>query len=166
MNDVITEKDYPIQGIWILESIVRRVVGLAILFSWVLLFRSRWELLRETFVDNGWAWVVYGLFTLLIVNEALQRVTFHYSVEDQFFTLRQGVLARQQSQIPYGGIQDIFVEQGLWDRIFGLATLTIEHTPYGTIDLPGLTKPHAEMLREIVLQKMKENPLENTQSGL
>ena len=56
--------------------------------------------------------------------------------------------------------------KGLWDRVFGLATLTIEHTPYGTIDLPGLTKPHAEMLREIVLQKMRENLFENTQSGL
>ncbi len=168
MNDVINEQNYPIQRRWILESIIGCVLRLAALFSLILIVPSgsRWASFRDIFWENPWAWVLYVFFTFLIVADALQRVTFHYSIEDGFLTLRQGVLTREESQIPYGGIQDIFVKQDLLDRVFGLATLTIEHVPYANIDIQGLAKPSAEMLRRIVLQEMKENPIENAQSGL
>ena len=34
------------------------------------------------------------------------------------------------------------------------------------VSIPGLTKANAEILKGIVLQKMKENPIEDSQSGL
>ena len=34
------------------------------------------------------------------------------------------------------------------------------------VSVPGLTKQNAEVLKGIVLQKMKENPIEDSQSGL
>jgi hypothetical protein len=34
------------------------------------------------------------------------------------------------------------------------------------VNIPGLTKQNAEILKGIILQKMKENPIEDSQSGL
>jgi membrane protein YdbS with pleckstrin-like domain len=115
--------------------------------------------------------------------------------------LHQGILSKQQRNIPYGVIQNIFVHQRLVDRIFGLASLSIENASQGggnqnsnntkafgitisnqqtkkrgelempgfngnKISIPGLTKQNAEALRELILQKMKDNPVEDNQSGL
>jgi len=87
--------------------------------------------------------------------------------------------------IPYGVIQNIIVKQDLFDRIFGLASLIIENASesggafelqnqqvetvgfYGNkVTIHGLTKTNAEILKSIILQKMKENPTEDTRSGL
>ena len=139
----------------------------------------------------------YPIFDFMVT--ILRRATFHYSIDEQFLTLRQGILSKQERHIPYGVIQNIFVKQDLLDRILGLASLTIENASQGAgalaasqeltafgfriggrrrpriemvgfsgnkVNIPGLKKINAEILKEIILKKMKENPIEDSQSGL
>lgn len=196
MSQVVTEKDYPVQGLWILKSIIRSLLSLMILVP--LFWLSRFE----TSKDLG-----AGLFVVLILVLAVlppvmaisRRATFQYSIEQHFLTLRQGILSKQQRHIPYGVIQNLLVKQDLFDRVFGLASLTIENASHGAgaagappgtrvfglregnqrqgqmeligssgnrVSIPGLTKRNTEILKGIVLQKMKENPVEDSQSGL
>ena len=126
--------------------------------------------------------IIFTISHLVVI--ILLRVTFHYSIEQQFLTLRQGILSKQQRHIPYGVIQNLFITQDLFDRIFGLASLTIENASQGAgaftapqqmelvgfsgnrVSVPGLTKSNAEILKGIILQRMKENPIEDSQSGL
>ena len=136
-------------------------------------------------------------FTLLLLFCAEQHSII--LLRWQFLTLRQGILSKQQRHIPYGVIQNLFVKQDLFNRVFGLASLTVENASQGAgaftapqeqkvfglrvgnqrqqqvemvgfsgnkVSIPGLTKQNAETLKEIVLQKMKENPIEDSQSGL
>lgn len=190
VKGVVTEKDYPIRGLWILKSVFRSLlswVAFAFIFGTTFTGSPDPEVRKE----------VLTYFSLLIIFSVLQtifsilrRATFHYSIEEQFLTLRQGILSRQQRHIPYGVIQNLFVKQSLFDRIFRLASLTIENAssgggvliaplgnqPQGQVDIvgysgnkisiPGLTKGDAESLKSIILLKMKENPVEDNQSGL
>lgn len=113
--------------------------------------------------------------------------------------MKQGILSKQQRHIPYGVIQNIFVNQDLFNRLFGLASLAIENVSQGAgviaapqqqkvfglrignqqpqqiemvgfsgnkVSIPGISKASAEILKGIVLQKMKENPVDDSQSGL
>ncbi len=197
MNEIITEKNYPVQGLWILKSILSSVFML-IFFLIYFLFSSFSESGRSTEIDLYFA-VFVGFAIFLFFATILRRFNFHYSIEKKFLTLKQGVLSKQQRYIPYGVIQNLLVKQDLFDRIFGLASLRIENAAQGagilatpqqpkvfgirihtqqrqrveivgfsgnSVNIPGLKKMDAETLKEIVLQKMKENPIEDSQSGL
>jgi len=196
MDEIITEKNYPVQGLWILKSIIGSLLSLIILlpFFWF----SRFSESKDSEISLYIPLIIIFAISHFIVT-ILRRATFHYSIEGQFLTLKQGILSKQQRHIPYGVIQNLFVKQDLFDRIFGLASLTIENASQGAgtltapqqqkvfglrignqqrqqvemvgfsgneVSIPGLTKANAEILKGIVLQKMKENPIEDSQSGL
>ena len=119
----------------------------------------------------------------------LERANFHYILDSQYITIKQGIFSKKERHIPYGVIQHIFVKQDLIDRILGIASLAIENASMGagsqnigttqsrnsteqvgsrgnTVNVPGLTKANAELLKEMLLQKMKENPTSDSASGL
>lgn len=220
MDRIITEKDYPVQRLWLLKptilllilpmiiSVSVVVVMLSVIFSrldlslWDVLsvlsklwddLSKLWDVLSKnpTLRIHFWLFISIPVISLLIpfllISAAiLRRATFHYSIEDKFLTLRQGVFSKEQRHIPYGVIQTVFLKQDLFDRILGLASLSIEDASQGAgalaaprqqkvemvgfsgnkVCIPGLTKAHAEILKGIILQKMKENPIEDSQSGL
>lgn len=191
MNEVITEKNYPIEAKWIFKSVWGSVFILLFLIS-----AFFFELATGKFSFYDIIYLAIVPINLIIIS--LRRANFHYSIDDKFMTLHQGILSKQQRNIPYGVIQNIFVKQDLFDRIFDIASLTIENASQradsqgaGTrkifgmtvsngrrqqtdmigfsgnkISIPGLSKQNAETLKGIVLQKMKDNPIEDNQSGL
>lgn len=101
--------------------------------------------------------------------------------------VNQGVFSKQQRNVPYGVIQNLFVKQDLLDRLLGLSSLSIENASAGAgadqasspkkqmdmvgfsgnkISIPGLLTRDAEALKSVVLQKMKEHPIDDSRSGL
>jgi len=195
MNEVITEKNYPVQGLWVFKSISSSLFTLIFFVPYLLISSRLGETNKGTEISLIILIVGFAVFRFIVT--ILRRVNFHYSIKPQFLTLRQGILSKQQRHIPYGVIQNLFVKQDLFDRIFGLSSLAIENASQragaltapqrqkvfglrigkrqqvetvgfsgNKISIPGLTKANAEILKGIVLQKMKENPIEDGQSGL
>jgi len=198
MNEIITEKNYPVQGLWVLKSILGSLFALIFFVPYFLISSRLGETSKDTEI-NFYVIIIVGLAIFHFIVTILRRANFHYSIEEKFLTLKQGILSKQQRHIPYGVIQNLFVKQDLFDRIFGLASLAIENASQGAgalaapqqqkvfglrignqqrqqvemvgfsgnkVSIPGLTKANAEILKGIVLQKMKENPIEDSQSGL
>jgi uncharacterized membrane protein YdbT with pleckstrin-like domain len=188
MEGIITEKNYPVQGLWVFKYMLGPLV--ALLF-FVFYFLSSYPLGKpsEKVVISFYIIMIVVFATFHLIVTVLRRANFHYSIDEKFFTLKQGVLSKQQRHIPYGVIQNLFIKQDLFDRVFGLASLTVENASYGAggavypdvsrkqrvemvgfsgnkVNIPGLTKQNAEILKGIILQKMKENPIEDSQSGL
>lgn len=191
MNEVITERNYPIESKWIFKSVWGSVFVLLIFIPAFFI-----ELAIGRFSFYVIFYLAFVPVHLIIIS--LQRANFHYSIDEKFMVIHQGILSKQQRNIPYGVIQNIFVKQDLFDRIFGIASLTIENASQGgvsqeggttklfgmtvsnqrrqqtdmvgfsgnKISIPGLAKQNAETLKSIILEKMKENPIEDSQSGL
>ncbi len=172
-----TEKDYPITTLWLFKTpIIIAVVSVIALFF------------------GYWYPVLVIVFFISMIANPIIRSRFHYSLENNFFKVNQGVFSKQRRDLPYGVIQNVFVKQDLFDRIFGLAALRVENAAGGqgksgwnksvslgslfggnqesvgssgnTISIPGLKKAHAEELKNKILQKMKENPMHDSRSGL
>ena len=190
MDEIITEKNYPIRNIWLFKRILVALIILPIYFIFFIgigngaLFSSGLLLMFFSFI------LIFGLaLGVPVIINILERSNFHYSLDQHFMVLHQGIISKQNRNVPYGRIQGVFVNQGLFDRIFGLASLTIEdfsdggrssmdaggyvgsgksrHEALGfvgsKIHIPGLKKGDAEALKEILLQKVKENPIEDSQ---
>lgn len=187
MNEIITEKNYPIKRLWIFKLTLKALlilIFLAVLSYFSLPFRFKSSEANYDFIYINVGIVSFFIFHLIIA--ILRRANFHYSIEEKFMTLKQGILSKQQKHIPYGVIQNIIIKQDLSDRILGLASLIIENASQGAgafvtkqqstlelpiffenrIIIPGLAKRDAEILKEIILQKIKENPIEDDTSGL
>jgi uncharacterized membrane protein YdbT with pleckstrin-like domain len=193
MDEIITEKNYPIRNIWLFKQILVAFIILPIYFIFIFstsngaLFASGALIMFLPFI------LIFGLaLGIPVFINVLRRSNFHYSLDQHFMVLHQGIISKQNRNVPYGRIQGVFVNQGLFDRIFGLASLTIEdfsdggrssmdasgyvgsgksrHEALGfvgsKIHIPGLKKGEAEALKEIILQRVKENPIEDSQSGL
>lgn len=172
-NTIATEKEYPITKLWIFKApiIITAISLVAIIFGYY------------------FPYFLIALPFYLIANPLI-RANFHYSTEEKFFLVKQGVLSKKQRNLPYGVIQNVLVKQDWFDRIFGLASFSVENASQGggkgffsglrsnkqqgetvgssgnKVNIPGLKKKDAEALKLVLLQKMKENPTEDSQSGL
>lgn len=190
MEQAITEKNYPIQGKWVLKSVVGATTAFTI--SIILLLFGLYNLYLVLFVL---------ISPFYVVGTFLRRSNFHFILEDKYLTVHQGVISKREYHTPYGVIQNVIVKQDLFDKMFNLSSLVIENATQvgakkspaksfwtlggggllssravlkadqigtsGTgVSIPGLLSRDAESLKALILQKMKENPIENTQSGL
>jgi hypothetical protein len=77
-----------------------------------------------------------------------------YAVRDRDITFREGWLWRTTATVPFNRVQHCDIRQGLVERRFGLAKLTI-YTAGGEssdIEIPGLRHDHAEQLKSFILK--------------
>lgn len=197
MEERIAEKDYPIERIWVLKAMLNpfgaanaRDFNLALHFFVLYAFLCVSLVAGFDAFNFGLSFIIlfflppfifYLLFLPVLL--ILSRAAFYYAIEDQFLVLKQGIVDKQERHLPYGVIQNIFIDQDVLDRIFGIASLIIENVSSGEgamierppmlmgfsgnkILIPGLTKQNAEAVKEIILRKMKENPMKYSRSGL
>lgn len=190
-TQTITEKNYPIEPIWVLKNTIPSLLSLPISFLTLLIiyFGSILESQQKTSMMSFY----YGFFLIFIVLQIpfnfiiniLRRKNFHYSLDNKFLNLHQGILSKQNRQLPYGVIQNVIVQRGILDRIFNLSSLQIENASsaggayasqfnknkqtsrYETIGfqansikIPGLLSENAEILKNLILEKIKTNPME------
>jgi uncharacterized membrane protein YdbT with pleckstrin-like domain len=193
MNEIITEKNYPIQNIWLFKQLLIALIILPIYFIFIFGVSGGAAFSSGTlFFFIPFIFVFVLVLGIPVFINLLRRSNFHYSLDEKFIVLHQGIISKQNRNVPFGVIQGVFVHQGLFDRIFGLASLTIEDFSQGgksamdidgyigsgksrrealgfvgnKIHIPGLKRGDAEELKAIILQKVKENPVEDSQSGL
>lgn len=182
----VTEKNFPIQKRWVVKPAFAAVPFLFTIFSFGLLLASNnLSSLKSLYPSIP----TFGIPTLVILFATLRRRSFYYSFEDNIITLKQGILSKQQKQLPYSVIQQVLVKQDFLDIVFNLASLSLENISkhvvstgnyqntkvqigdligFGEsrIDIPGLSRENAEDLKKYILQKIKENPSYDTRSGL
>ena len=171
----ITEKNFPITFRWVFKApLITLVINvMAFLFGYII---------PKLLI----------IFVISIVWTPFERSRFHFTFGEHFFDVQQGVFSKKTRHLPYGVIQNITVKQDLVDRLFGIASLAIEDASYGhggnkkrgffsasasktgdgiggvgnRINIPGLKKSNAEEMKAILLKKMEDNPMEDSQSGL
>lgn len=182
MAEIITEKKYPIRNIWLFKQTLLAFIILSIYFIFI----------ASKGASDLFILIFYLVLGIPVIINLLRRFNFHYSLDENFMVFHQGIISKSNRNVPYGRIQGVFTHQELFDRIFGLASLTLEDFSQGgrsamnvdgyvgsgksrrealgfvgnKIHIPGLKKADAEALKSAILQKIKENPIEDSQSGL
>jgi len=86
--------------------------------------------------------------------------SYHYASDDQNILIRKGVIGKTEITLPYSRITDMYVDQDILDRIFGLcdlhfSTATTSSSVEAHID--GLNSKDCESLKNIILERMNQN---------
>jgi membrane protein YdbS with pleckstrin-like domain len=84
--------------------------------------------------------------------------SYYYSLENNFVVIRKGVFCPQEITIPYERVQDVYVDQDILDRMFGLydvhlSSATVSSGIQAHID--GVERTAADGLRDALLQKIQ-----------
>jgi membrane protein YdbS with pleckstrin-like domain len=111
---------------------------------------------------------IFGfLFFVILLTYFYQSwyfAVYFYDLTPDFIQIKKGPITPREITIPYERIQDVYVDQDLLDRIFGLydvhlSSATISSGMEAHID--GVEKQAAEGLRAILLETIKQRISKN-----
>ncbi len=191
MDSNITDKEYPVSNVWFFKHAFPVIIGFVVF----LVYSSASGLSTNEKTDSVFVMFIFvflGIAGMQFLYNYFRVKYFHFLIADHYIVFNQGVFKKENRNTPYGRLQGVYLNQGIFERIFGLASLTIEDFSVGgfskmdvrgyigrgkgryeavgfegcRIHIPGLMKDDAEKLKEIILMKIKENPIEDGRSGL
>ena len=102
------------------------------------------------------------LFLVFILNYFYQRwyfAVYFYDLTPDFIQIKKGCITPREITIPYERIQDVYVDQDLLDRFFGLYDVHLSSATASSgmeAHIDGVEKQSAEGLREILLETVKQ----------
>ncbi|WP_226006494.1 PH domain-containing protein [Natrinema salinisoli] len=103
-------------------ALQRGVTGFSMPFFLVMILSSIFE-----FVDVGWIFVLAPIGLVAGVAYGIAYYyRFTYAVTADTFDVTSGVFSRRSREIPYRRIQNVDVAQGVFQRVLGLAVVSIE----------------------------------------
>jgi len=89
---------------------------------------------------------------------------YFYEIDDDYVRIRKGPITPKEITVPFERIQDVYVDQDLLDRIFGLYDVHISSATMSSgiaAHIDGLAQPAADQLKNLLLQtvsvKMRRN---------
>lgn len=121
--------DPKVKWVWMFPTL------LAITVLWVLLVLFSQVLVPDPYVFGVSKPLFYMLFLIGIIAFVaapvyawghIEYMSFTFELADHEFIIRQGVITRHTTVIPYNRIQNINTTRTLTERLMGLATLQIE----------------------------------------
>lgn len=108
-------------------------------------------------------WGFSGVIALIGLVSLFTGLSFKkkgYAFREHDVIYRSGVIATNTMIVPYNRIQHVALHEGVFSRIFGLATVQV-FTAGGhqsDIEIPGIEKERAEDIKQLLMGKI-QNPL-------
>lgn len=109
--------------------------------------------LREEFGIPAWLpalLVAVAMLWPVLIAPSRRFAAWGYHETGDALEVAHGVWTRIATVVPYRRVQHIDVSQGPVERMFGVARLVLHTagTAHSQVVLPGLTREHAETMRE------------------
>lgn len=146
---------------------LKKTIALSFVFIMILLFSLMSVLLRNNSASFAMFLTYFGLillgsfviFTPIYFYQLWYYKNYFYDLTDDYVVIKKGPVAPQEITIPYERINDIYLDQDLLDRLFGLYDLhiaTATTTSEVRAHIDGVDRENAIGLRTLILQKIKE----------
>lgn len=110
-------------------------------------------------------YIYFGIFILFLILKYIYEVFYlkyyFYDLVGKNLIIKKGVFSKNEITLPINRLQDVYVDQDILDRIFGLYDV---HVSSATIisgnlsHIDGLNKENAQAIKNLILSGMhKEN---------
>lgn len=154
---------FPLEKRKILKKAILAVwpfLAFFVLISFVrLLFPSSLSLfnfgnLLDTFLALFLVFIA-AAFLFFIVKEYLYFNNYFYDVKDGILTVKKGIFIISQVSVPLDKIQDIYIDQDVLDKIFGLYDVHFATAGFGSanIHIDGLNRVNSEQIKNMLIEK-------------
>ncbi len=169
VNQSQTRTQFPLSPKKILKKTIGRTLSLAAVFLalWgFIVFSFASTDPKNDIVDTltkSAGLMFFGILILaFIVSYLYERwyfAVYFYDLTPDFIQIKKGPITPSEITLPYERVQDVYVDQDILDRIFGLydvhlSSATVSSGVAAHID--GVEQAAAEGLRDILLQTVRE----------
>ncbi len=123
--------------------------------------------------------VVFILLFLIVViptyfYQKWYFATYFYDLTDDYIIIKKGPITPYEITIPYERVQDVYVDQDLLDRFFGLYDVHLSSATYSSgaaAHIDGVEKAAADGLRVFLLKTVQQkigrnHPAPNTPNNI
>ncbi len=172
-----TREQFPLSPKKIVKKTIANTIVIAILLllGWGILFFVLSSSDQET--HHGWlgfaTFGVFGfLFFLIWLTYLYQRWYFSvyfYDLTGDFIQIKKGPITPREITIPYERVQDVYVDQDLLDRFFGLYDVHLSSATASSgmeAHIDGVEKQAADGLRAFLLQTVQQRISKNRGAGV
>lgn len=161
-----TREKFPLSKKKIIKKTISSLIVVVLLFLalYAILFYFMSTLNQKIF---GWIGVMtFVVVVVLLVISILMYLyekwyfaVYFYDLTNDYIVIKKGPITPKEITIPYERVQDVYVDQDLLDRFFGLydvhlSSATISSGMEAHID--GVEKEAAEGLRKVLLQTVQK----------
>ena len=180
---LINERSQPVERTWVIKNVIIWSPFCALLVSTIGKKFIFSHFIAALIISPP---LIYLYLTLTIKN-------YHYEFGEKLISLKQGIISKSERTAMYGRIQNVCISQeGIINRLIGLASISIETASEGAgakflaqdsqskknsafsllgfrsnrIGIPGLLYKNASELKNLVMDRIKSNPIDDAQSGL
>ncbi len=101
---------------------------------------------------------LYVIVLLWMMLLARRTRAIAYAIREDDIVLRRGRMFRSYTAVPYGRVQDMSINEGPLERMFGLSRLTVKTaaSSASAMTIPGLSPEEATRLRAHVMREAVE----------
>ncbi|MFM2331048.1 MAG: hypothetical protein RLZZ26_555 [Candidatus Parcubacteria bacterium] len=124
----VSSATYPIVGTWYAQQMIVWI------FTSLLYTLVSFRLLVLFNPTPSFSYVLYSGLIVFVVIYALHigymvlwRSSYFFNFLPDYIVIRQGVIAKNETHLPYRSVQDVTVSQGVIERLLNIATVRIEN---------------------------------------
>jgi putative membrane protein len=159
-----TREKYPLSKKKIIKKTIVSSIGLIFLMGVIficslsfLAFLQNAAILLIALIASVIMFVV--LIGLVYYYQTWYFATYYYDFTDDYVIIRKGPLTPKEITIPYERIQDVYVDQDLFDRMLGLYDVHLSTATFSSgmsAHIDGVETAAADGLRTFLLGKVQE----------
>lgn len=156
-----TREQFPLSTKKVLKKTIAGTLAVAILLLIIYGIAAFFliSLIKNSSIFSLVTFGIFGFLLLVVVLTYLYQQWYYnvyfYDLTTDYIVIKKGPITPHEITIPYERIQDVYVDQDILDRVFGLydvhlSSATISSGMAAHID--GLEKPAADGLRAVLLE--------------
>lgn len=112
--------------------------------------------------------LIFIISTLMYIYQRWYFAVYYYDIQPDHIVIRKGPITPREITIPYERFQEVYMDQDIWDRIFGLYDVHVSSaTIFSGIQahIDGVEKRAADGLKAALLAKVNQRIAGNEQSS-
>ncbi len=153
---------YPLEAIKPLKKTISRLFFYAIIILFIFIFlkagSNQTANSSTTKIFNLTTWLFIAIFIFIAILTYVYQVFYmkyyFYDMQGKTLIITKGVFSRNEITLPINRIQDVYVDQDILDRIFGLYDVHVSSatsTSGFLSHIDGVNKANSETLKELLL---------------
>jgi len=159
-------EQYPLENI----KPLKKTIGFSIIIIIVVIFASVFIIAMLSSEQNikisvGLVLILAVLLIILsiilkYIYEVIYLKNYFYDNTPESLIIKKGVFSINEITLPFNRIQDVYVDQDILDRIFGLYDVHVSSaTSISAVlsHIDGLNKNNSDTIRDLILKKIKEH---------
>jgi len=155
-----TVEKYPLEKRKIIKKTVKATFFMYILFLigplWANLLL--WNLYQTPLIILDILFLLFPLIDWIYQREYYKK--YFYDIRNDFLVIKKGVITPTETILPYDKLQDVYVDQDIFDRAFKLydvhvSTATVMSGIQAHID--GVNKENGQLFREMILKNIQSH---------